>query len=133
MNLESSIIFLTTVFTSVLSHYCYVRQAEKIYLLGGGTQNQTSMWLNTVDVYSPTTHSCQPATSLPKECAYGSAVAIGNMLFYVGGGNGIDWFSSMLRLPLGDAQGDWEQVRLRSVFNCMQLSKLFMWWCTVMC
>ena len=70
------------------------------------------MWLNTVDVYSSTTHSCKPATSLPKECAYGSAVAIGNKLFYVGGGNGFDWFSSMLRLPLDDVEGDWEQVPL---------------------
>ena len=84
--------------------------SERIYLLGGGTQNQASMWLNTVDIYSATTHSCKPATSLPKECAYGSAVAIGSKLFYVGGGNGIDWFSSMLRLPLDDPEGDWEQV-----------------------
>ena len=100
---------------SELNHWCIsdclcVWQAETIYLLGGGTQNQASMWLNTVDIYSPTAHSCKPATSLPKECAYGSAVAIGNKLFYVGGGNGIDWFSSMLRLPLDDAEGDWEQV-----------------------
>lgn len=83
------------------------------------------MWLNTVDVYSPTTHSCKPATSLPKECAYGSAVVIGNKLFYVGGGNGIDWFSSMLQLPLDDPEGDWEQVPCLvshselSSFSCM--------------
>ena len=83
---------------------CTHMQGECIYLLGGGTENQASMWLNTVDVYSPTTHSCMPATSLPKECAYGSA-------YYVGGGNGIDWFSSMLSLPLNDPQGgQWEQV-----------------------
>ena len=69
------------------------------------------MWLNTVDVYSPATHSCKPATSLPKECAYGSAVAIGNQLYYVGGGNGFDWFSSMLKLTLDDPEGDWQQVQ----------------------
>ena len=68
------------------------------------------MWLNTVDIYSPSTHSCMPATSLPKECAYGSAAAIGNKLFHVGGGNGIDWFSSMLRLAIDDAEGHWEQA-----------------------
>ena len=87
-----------------------VRQGQKIYLLGGGTENQASMWLNTVDMYSPSSHSCMPATSLPKECAYGSAAAIGNKLFYVGGGNGRDWFSSMLRLSIDDAEGHWEQV-----------------------
>ena len=69
------------------------------------------MWLNTVDVFSPATHSCIPAISLPKECAYGSAVAIGERLFYVGGGNGIDWFSSMLRLSLNEEDAQWEQVR----------------------
>ena len=52
-----------------------------------------------------------PAISLPKECAYGSAVAIGERLFYVGGGNGIDWFSSMLRLSLNEEGAQWEQVR----------------------
>ncbi len=51
-----------------------------------------------------------PATSLPKECAYGSVATIGQRLFYVGGGNGIDWFSSMLRLALDDEDAQWEQV-----------------------
>lgn len=70
------------------------------------------MWLNTVDVFSPSTYTSLPTTSLPKECAYGSAVAIGQRLFYVGGGNGIDWFSSMLRLSLDDEEAQWEQVSL---------------------
>ena len=28
----------------------------------------------------------------------------------MGGGNGIDWFSSMLRLALDDEDAQWEQV-----------------------
>ena len=94
-----------------MAFFC-ILQASKIYLLGGGTESQDSMWLSTVDVYSPMTHSCQPATPLPTESAYGSAVAMGNQLFYVGGGNGVDWFRSMLRLPLDDTDGEWEQVLL---------------------
>lgn len=89
-------------------------QAQSIYLLGGGTLSQSSMWLNRVDVYSPSTHSCRPGPSLPKQCAYGSALTLGGKLFYVGGGNGIDWFSSMLRLPLGQTEAHWEQVGLHS-------------------
>ena len=75
---------------------------------------QSSMWLNTVDIYSPSTHSCKPGPPLPKQCAYGSALTIGRHLFYVGGGNGIDWFSSMLRLSLDEAEAEWEQVRVPS-------------------
>lgn len=29
----------------------------------------------------------------------------------MGGGNGIDWFSSMLRLSLNEEDAQWEQVR----------------------
>ena len=68
------------------------------------------MWLNTVDIFTPSTLTCMPATSLPKECAYGSVATIGQRLFYVGGGNGIDWFSSMLQLALDDEDAQWEQV-----------------------
>jgi len=85
-------------------------QGQRIYLVGGGTENRQSMWLNTVDIFTPSTLSCMPATSLPKECAYGSVATIGQRLFYVGGGNGIDWFSSMLQLALDDEDAQWEQV-----------------------
>ena len=51
-----------------------------------------------------------PAMALPKESAYGSAVNIGYRLFYVGGGNGIDWSSSMLRLALDQEDAEWVQA-----------------------
>lgn len=86
------------------------RQGHSIYLIGGGTDNSSNMWLNTVDIYSPETDSCMPALALPKESAYGSAVTIGHRLFYVGGGNGIDWFSSMLRLALNEEDAEWQQM-----------------------
>lgn len=66
------------------------------------------MWLNRVDVYDPSTQACTPAAPLPKPCAYGSAVAIGQRLFYVGGGNGEDWFKGTFRLSLNDST--WEAV-----------------------
>ena len=56
-----------------------------------------------------------PAMALPKESAYGSAVNIGHRLFYVGGGNGIDWFSSMLRLALDEEDAEWDQVSSAAV------------------
>ena len=79
------------------------------------------MWLNTVDVFTPATHTCMPATPLPKQCAYGSAVAIGQRLFYVGGGNGNDWFSSMLRLSLNDPAAQWEQVSAAALCRLWRL------------
>ncbi|KAL0053443.1 hypothetical protein WJX82_005839 [Trebouxia sp. C0006] len=85
-------------------------QGQRIYLVGGGTEDRQSMWLNTVDIFTPSTLSCMPATSLPKECAYGSVATIGQRLFYVGGGNGKDWFSSMLQLALDDEDAQWEQM-----------------------
>ena len=51
-----------------------------------------------------------PAVALPKESAYGLAVTVGHRLFYVSGGNGIDWFSSMLRLALNEENGEWQHV-----------------------
>lgn len=88
----------------------HIVQGQHIYLIGGGTENRQSMWLNTVDIFNPSTHTCLPSTPLPKESAYGSVATIGQRLFYVGGGNGIDWFSSMLRLALDDDEAQWEQV-----------------------
>lgn len=83
-------------------------QVASIYLLGGGSCKEESMWLDKVDVFSPSSRACTPAPPLPKPCAYGSAVTIGQRLFYVGGGNGEDWFNSMLRLRLDE--GSWEAV-----------------------
>lgn len=68
------------------------------------------MWLDAVDVYNPGTQSCTPAAPLPKPCAYGAAATIGQRLFYVGGGNGEDWFQSTLRLSLTDIT--WEPVSI---------------------
>ncbi|KAL3146674.1 hypothetical protein ABBQ32_000902 [Trebouxia sp. C0010 RCD-2024] len=95
---------------TLTAKHAFPQQEQSIYLLGGGALDQSSMWLNTVDIYSPPTHSCTPGPPLPKQCAYGSALAVGNHLFYVGGGNGIDWFSSMLRLQLHDTEAEWEQM-----------------------
>lgn len=92
------------------SNHSSSQQGQHVYLVGGGTENRQSMWLNTVDIFMPSTLTCMSATSLPKECAYGSVATIGQRLFYVGGGNGIDWFSSMLRLALDDEDAQWEQM-----------------------
>ncbi|DBA85703.1 TPA: hypothetical protein ACH3X1_005274 [Trebouxia sp. C0004] len=92
------------------SNHSSSHQYERIFLVGGGTENRHSMWLHTVDIFTPSTLTCMPATPLPKECAYGSVATIGQRLFYVGGGNGIDWFTSLLRLALDDEDAQWEQM-----------------------
>lgn len=96
-----------------------VLQAANIYLLGGGTCKRDSMWLDMVDVYNPSSQGCTPAAPLPKPCAYGAAVAIGQRLFYVGGGNGEDWFKSMLRLSLDE--DTWEAVS--ACYCCVTLQQ----------
>ena len=40
---------------------------------------------------------------------------MGTGCIYIGGGNGIDWFSSMLRLALDEEDAEWDQVSCRSL------------------
>ena len=54
----------------------------------------------------PVSQSCMPAVALPKKSAYGLAVTVGHRRFCVGGGNGIDWFSSMLRLAFNEEDAE---------------------------
>ena len=72
------------------------RGAPRLFIAGGHDRTD---WLDSVDVFQPGADGGSWSTLAPQGYprSFSAAVMLGSGLYVVGGGNGEDWFDSVLR------------------------------------
>ena len=78
---------------------------QSLIIFGG---NNSSVWVDTIDVFTPSLNTWTSKHTMPKPAGYWSAASLPNHVYLVGGGNGKVWTNGCLRYDY--ATNEWFEV-----------------------